>query len=123
LGAIAGVSLLVGGIGIMNIQLMSVAERTHEIGIRMALGAERRRVLALILRQGLTLAAVGIGLGLPLSFLVGRLLRGALFGITAADPATFVLIPLALLAVALLAAWLPARRATRVEPIVALRTD
>jgi putative ABC transport system permease protein len=116
-------ALALAGVGLYGVLAYAVAERTHEIGIRMALGAERRRVLALILRQGLTLAAVGIGLGLPLSFLVGRLLRGALFGITAADPATFVLIPLALLAVALLAAWLPARRATRVEPIVALRTD
>jgi putative ABC transport system permease protein len=100
-----------------------VAERTHEIGIRMALGAERRRVLALILRQGLTLAAAGIAIGLPASLLVGRVLRSSLFGVTTADPATLVLIPLGLLAVALLAAWLPARRATRVDPMVALRNE
>jgi putative ABC transport system permease protein len=114
-------ALVLAGVGLYGVLAYTVTERTHEIGIRMALGAERRRVLLLILRQGITLAAVGIALGLPASLLAGRVLRRSLFGITAADPATLTLIPLTLLAVALLAAWLPARRATRVDPIVALR--
>jgi putative ABC transport system permease protein len=123
LGLFALLALVLAGVGLYGVLAYTVAERTHEIGIRMALGAERRRVLALILRQGLTLAVAGIVLGLPVSVLVGRLLRSSLFGVTAADPATLVLIPVMLLAVALLAAWLPARRATRVDPLVALRNE
>lgn len=76
-----------------------------------------------MIRQGLTLAAIGVGIGLPAAFAASRLLRSSLFGITAADPVTYVAIPLALLLVALLSSWLPARRATRVHPMVALRND
>jgi putative ABC transport system permease protein len=123
LGLFALLALVLAGVGLYGVLAYGVAERTHEIGIRMALGAERQRVLALILRQGLTLAAAGIAIGLPASLLVGRALRSSLFGVTAADPATLALIPLGLLAVALLAAWLPARRATRVDPMVALRNE
>jgi putative ABC transport system permease protein len=121
LGLFALLALALAGVGLYGVLAYAVAERTHEIGIRMALGAERKRVLALILRQGLTLAGAGIAIGLPVSLLLGGVLRSSLFGITAADPAVLTLIPVSLLAVALLAAWLPARRATRVEPIVALR--
>jgi putative ABC transport system permease protein len=121
LGLFALLALALAGVGLYGVLAYAVAERTHEIGIRMALGAERRRVLALILRQGLTLAGAGIAIGLPVSLLLGGVLRSSLFGITAADPAVLTIIPASLLAVALLAAWLPARRATRVEPIVALR--
>jgi len=113
-------ALALAGVGLYGVLAYAVTERTHEIGIRMALGAERQGVLTLILRQGLTLAAIGIAVGLPVSILTGRALQSSLFGITAADPATLVLIPLTLLAVALLASWLPARRATRVDPMVAL---
>jgi putative ABC transport system permease protein len=113
-------ALVLAGVGLYGVLAYAVTERTHEIGIRMALGAERQGVLLLILRQGLTLAAIGIALGLPASILAGRVLRSSLFGITAVDPATLILIPLTLLVVALLASWLPARRATRVDPMVAL---
>jgi len=116
-------ALVLAGVGLYGVLGYMVTERTHEIGIRMALGAERQRVLLLILRRGLALAALGIAVGLPASLLAGRVLRSSLYGISTADPATLVLIPLTLLAVALLAAWLPARRATRVDPIVALRNE
>jgi len=89
----------------------------------MALGAQRERVRRLILGQGLALAAAGAAAGLALALLAGRLLRGSLYGVTAADPVTFAAIPLLLLAVAALAAWLPAWRATRVDPMIALRSE
>jgi putative ABC transport system permease protein len=123
LALLAGLALALAAVGLYGVLGYIVAERTREIGVRMALGAERRRVLSLVIRQGLTLAAIGIGVGLPSAFAASRLLRGALFGITAADPLTYVAIPLALLLVALLSSWLPARRATRVDPVVALRND
>jgi putative ABC transport system permease protein len=123
LALLAGLALALAAVGLYGVLGYIVAERTREIGVRMALGAERRRVLALVIRQGLTLAAVGVGVGLPGAFAASRLLRGSLFGVTAADPLTYVAIPLALLLVALLSSWLPARRATRVDPVVALRND
>jgi putative ABC transport system permease protein len=121
LALLSGLALALAAVGLYGVLGYIVAERTREIGIRMALGAERRRVLSLVIRQGLTLAAIGIGIGLPGAFAASRLLRGSLFGVTAADPLTYVAIPLALLLVALLSSWLPARRATRVDPVVALR--
>ncbi|HET9211847.1 MAG TPA: ABC transporter permease [Thermoanaerobaculia bacterium] len=123
LALLSGLALTLAAVGLYGVLGYIVAERTREIGVRMALGAERRRVLSLVIRQGLTLAAVGIGVGLPGAFAASRLLRGSLFGVTAADPLTYVAIPLALLLVALLSSWLPARRATHVDPVVALRND
>jgi putative ABC transport system permease protein len=123
LALLAGLALVLAAVGLYGVLGYIVAERTREIGVRMALGAERRRVLSLVIRRGLALASVGIGVGLPGAFAASRLLRGSLFGITAADPLTYVAIPLALLVVALLSSWLPARRATRVDPVVALRND
>jgi putative ABC transport system permease protein len=123
LALLASLALALAAVGLYGVLGYIVAERTREIGVRMALGAERRGVLALVIRQGLTLAAVGIGVGLPGAFAASRLLRSSLFGITAADPLTYVAIPLALLLVALLSSWLPARRATRVDPVVALRNQ
>jgi putative ABC transport system permease protein len=121
LALFAGLALALAAVGLYGVLGYVVAERTREIGVRMALGAQRRGVLALVIRQGVTLAAVGVGIGLPAAFAASRLLRGALFGITAADPLTYVAIPLTLLLVAVLSSWLPARRATRVDPQVALR--
>ncbi|HEX3131609.1 MAG TPA: ABC transporter permease [Thermoanaerobaculia bacterium] len=123
LGLLAGVALALAAIGLYGVLTYTVSERTHEIGIRMALGARRETVLSLILRQGLTLVAAGIAAGLLGSLLVGRLLAASLFGVRPTDPVTFAAIAIALLAVALLSSWLPARRATRVDPTVALRQE
>ncbi len=100
-----------------------VVQRTHEIGVRMALGAQYGTVMALVLRQGLLLAATGGIAGLLGAIGLTRLLSGMLFGVGPADPVTFLLAPLVLLAAAALACWLPARRAARINPIVALRQD
>src|SRR5262249_26378163 len=101
----------------------NVAQRTREIGIRLALGAERRDILRLALRQGFRLVAIGIALGLAGAIAATRALRSLLFGVGPTDPFTFVAITLLLALVALLACWFPARRATQVDPMVALRAE
>jgi len=101
----------------------SVAQRTHEIGIRMALGARRVNVLKMTVTQGLKLVSIGMMLGLAAAFLLTRVLQSLLFGISATDPVTFFGISLVLLAVAILASYLPALRATKVDPIIALRAQ
>jgi putative ABC transport system permease protein len=123
LGLFSLLALVLAGIGLYGVLSYAVAERTHELGIRMALGARRERVRGQVLRQGLVVAAAGAVAGLVLAFGAARLLRNSLYGITAADPVTFAAIPLLLLAVAALAAWLPASRATRVDPMIALRNE
>jgi ABC-type antimicrobial peptide transport system permease subunit len=123
LGLFALVALLLAAVGLYGVLAYAVSERTHEIGIRMALGARRESVLGLILRQGVTLVAAGLAAGLLASLLLGRVLAGSLYGVPSTDPVTFAAIPLALLAVAVLSSWLPARRATQVDPTVALRQD
>lgn len=122
-GGFALLALVLAAMGLYGVLAYTVGERTHEIGIRMALGAERGDVLLLVIRRGLFLVAIGAGLGLLLSWPAGRLVRGSLFGIVPADPMTYLLIPAVLLSVALLASWLPARRATRVDPVVSLRSE
>jgi putative ABC transport system permease protein len=123
LGMFALLALALAAIGLYGVLSYAVVERTHEIGVRMALGAQRERVRRLVLGQGLALAAAGAAAGLALALAAGRLLRGSLYGVAAADPVTFAAIPLLLLAVATLAAWLPAWRATRVDPMIALRSE
>jgi putative ABC transport system permease protein len=101
----------------------SVAQRTQEIGIRMALGAQARDVLRLVVRQGMVLAIVGVALGIGGGIGLTRLIRSMLFGVSATDPLTFALITAIIVAVALLACYVPARRAARVDPMVALRDE
>jgi len=116
-------ALVLAVIGIYGVMAYSVAQRTHEFGVRMALGAQPQDVLLLVLRAGIRLVVIGLAIGVPAAFAMGRGLGGLLYGVKPGDPATFVGIPLLLGAVALLASMVPARRATRVEPIVALRND
>ena len=119
----AALALTLATVGIYGLVAYSVTERTHEIGIRIALGATRGDVVAMVLRQGMLLAATGAAIGISLSLGVVRLLSGLLFGVTPADPATFTAIPLLLLLVALAACVIPARRATHVDPASALRAE
>jgi len=123
LGVFAGVAGMLAAIGIYGVLAYAVVERTQEIGIRMALGAQRRNVLALMLRQGALLTTIGIVLGLAGAAGATRLLQSMLFGIVPLDPMTFFLVSLMFGAVATLAAYVPARRATKVDPMVALRSD
>ncbi|MFZ3255479.1 MAG: FtsX-like permease family protein, partial [Candidatus Acidiferrales bacterium] len=122
-GGFGVLALILAGIGIYGVLAYTTRQRTHEIGIRMALGAEPRDVLRLVLRQGLILAVLGLAIGLAASFALTRALSSQLFGISAADPLTFGAVALLLLAVALLACYIPARRAMRTDPMVALRYE
>jgi len=108
-------------VGIYSIISFSVSERTREIGIRMALGAKQRNVLTMVLGQGMRVAACGILVGLIVALALTSLLKALLFEVSAQDPTTFVLVAIMLSLVALVACYLPARRATRVDPLVALR--
>jgi putative ABC transport system permease protein len=119
----SAIALLLAAIGIYGLLHQSVALRTREIGIRMALGAQTRDVLRLVIGQGISLALCGIGVGWLASLWLTRVLSGLLFGVTANDPTTFITVPLLLLSVALLACYLPARRASKIDPMVVLRTE
>jgi putative ABC transport system permease protein len=123
LGLFASVALVLATIGTYGVISYSVSERTHEIGIRLALGAQPREVLALIVRHGLVFSLIGVVLGLIASFAATRILSNFLFAVTAHDPITFVVVSLVLVSITLLATYIPARRATKVDPMVALRCE
>ena len=123
LGVFALLALLLAAVGIYGVMAYSVTERTHEIGLRMALGAQRSGVLKLVLAQSMRVVLAGIVIGLASSLLLTRLIASLLFQVKAVDPAILAVVALLLLAVALTAAWLPARRASRVDPMVALRFE
>jgi putative ABC transport system permease protein len=120
LGGFAGLALILAAVGIYGVIAQSVSQRTHEIGIRMALGAQTRDVLKLIVRQGMSLTVVGIAVGLLGAVALTRLLAGLLFGVGATDPNTFIWIPILLAGVSFLACFIPARRAAKLDPIKAL---
>ena len=123
LGVFAGIAVALAAIGIYGVMAYSVAQRTREIGIRMALGAQRAQVIRLVLRQGIALTAIGTVVGLCTAAAVTRYLRTMLFGLTPLDQSTFTAVALLFSAVAIVASYVPARHATRVDPLVALRCD
>jgi predicted lysophospholipase L1 biosynthesis ABC-type transport system permease subunit len=123
LGMFAGVALLIATVGLYSVLAYAVAQRTAEIGIRMALGAQRHQVLALILRSGARLVALGLALGLGLAAATGRLLQAFLFQVPPLDPFVYFAVAALFAIIAAIACMLPARRAVRVDPVIALRAE
>src|SRR5262249_27569620 len=117
------VALLLAAIGIYGLMTYSVEQRTHEIGIRLALGAEAKKVKEMVVRQGMTLALTGIGLGVAAAWALARTLESLLYEVKSRDPMVFTAVPILLTAVAFIAVWMPALRASKVDPIDALRYE
>jgi putative ABC transport system permease protein len=123
MGVFGALAMVLSAVGVYGVMAHLVSEETHEIGIRMALGASRASVLGMILRRGMGTTVVGLAVGIAMAFGLARLLSSLIFGVTAADPATFIGIPVALITTAAMAIVIPARRATKVDPVVALRYE
>jgi putative ABC transport system permease protein len=123
LGAFAALALLMAAVGLYGVLSYSVSRRMHEMGLRLALGASARDLMWLVMGQGVRLALLGMAVGLAASLAATRLLAGMLFGVSPLDPLTFAAVAGVLFAAALLASFIPARRATRVDPMVALRYE
>jgi putative ABC transport system permease protein len=122
-GLFAVIALLLTAIGLYGVMAYSVSQRTREMGIRIALGAQTGNVLRLVVKQGMILAVIGVVLGLITSFAMTRLMRTMLYEVSATDPVTFIFAPLLIGAVTLVACWVPARRAAKVDPMIALRSE
>jgi ABC-type antimicrobial peptide transport system permease subunit len=122
-GIFGAAALFLAGVGVYGVLSFSVSQRTQEMGVRIALGAKRRDVLKLVVRQGLTLAAIGVALGLLGAFGITRVIQSLLYNVSTTDPISFLGVSIFLTVIAVLASYLPARRATTVDPIVALRIE
>ena len=123
LGLFAALALILAAVGIYGVMSHIVAQQTHEIGVRMALGADSKDVLKLILGKGLMMTIIGVSIGIGGALGLSRFLSGLLYGVKPTDPLTYIAVSLILIAVALLACYIPARRAARVDPMVALRFE
>jgi putative ABC transport system permease protein len=123
LGLFAGLAVMLAVVGIYGVMSYSVNERTHEIGVRMALGAQRANVLGLVTKLGLKLTGIGVGIGILLALGLTRLMSTILYGVKPSDPITYAAVALGLGCVAMLACFIPARRASKVDPMVALRYE
>jgi putative ABC transport system permease protein len=123
LSIFAGVALVLASVGLYGVMNYSATQRTHEVGIRMALGATRTDIMRLVVGNGMLLTLIGIGIGVAASLLLTRVMASLLFGVTATDVPTFLGVSAVLSAVALIANYIPARRATRVDPVIALRYE
>ena len=123
MGTFGTIALALAAVGVYGVMAYSVAERRHEIGIRMALGARRSNVLRNILGRGLRLTAAGLAIGVPAALALAQLLANFFYGVSTWDPMTFIGMPCTLAAIALVASYIPARRATKVDPVVVLRYE